>query len=248
MRKLRFFAICLLGAMAVSDQAGAQQPSRLKKAAQLIQSYRKASDTLQDAASDRLLAYCVFRQWNAGKPDRNNLKIGSGIVSGARDSIASLSGQERIDQIIVDANGNLGRMNIPVTSTMAGMFTGEIPLDTDTFRVLRQTVEYDKQNREKFENYAVAIEKFASGALVEGSAPLQKIDRINGVHGFAGLQQTVGYVQRDFMKEFNGKKMLNFGKCAGAAERVLDIEKSIQAERDALNAITTQLSLDAAEL
>jgi len=227
---------------------GAQPSARIKNVLQLIQSYRKASDALQEAASDRLLAYCVFREYNAGKQDLKNLKVSAGLTAGAREGIVRLSGQPKVDQITVGSAGNLGRTDIPVTSTMAIMFAGEIPLDTDTHRVLRQTTEYDKQNRAKFEDFAAAIEKFAAGALLEGDGPLQKIDRLGGTFGFSGLQQTVGYVQRDFKKEFDGKKMLNFGKCAGAAERVLAIEHSIQAEREALTGITHQLSLNAADL
>lgn len=250
----------LAGALLVVVPGRAEPSQRIKDVLRLIKEYRKASDTIQEAAADRRIAYCVYREWNAGKPDPKNLKLPIGVVSGARNGIAYYSGQQRIDEIVSDSMGGLAkRVDIPVASSLSYMSTMQIPLDTDTFRVLRQTAEYDRQNRTKFDNYAGGLEKLlargdggdshsqrTSGAAQ--SLPLQKISRLHGPYGFGGLAQTVGYVQRDFTKEFDGKKMLNFGKCAGAGDRVLAIGRAIQKESELIHEIVGQLQLDSGEM
>jgi hypothetical protein len=213
---------------------------RVAEAQRLVDVYRKASDQVLNNSTQKNIPYCVFRQWNAGRQDPNNIRVTQGMVSGARNGVAWLSGRDALEEIYLAEQDALNKREVVSVSGIAmGFFTGLIPLDNDTYRVLYATHEYDRQNRLKFELFADGLKKISQDLTND---PAGRMDRLGGQFGFAGLTQTVGYVSRDYVKEFNGKKMLNTGKCGGAADAVLEVGSGLRVERETLDQLVSVLN------
>ncbi len=215
--------------------------SKIKTIRALLASYRQNSDRIQVAGESQKIWYCVYNEYDPRR--KTKLRIGWQTADGARNFVA---GQHHIDQIIVSSQGKLTKNEgIPVGTAMVNIFHGLVPLDTDTYRVLRQTREYDKRNRIKFENFAGGLEKIVVDLGPSSALRAQaqgRLKRLAGTYGFGGMEQTVGYVQRDFSDEFNGKKMMNFGKCEGASALVIEIAKAIRAEWEIVSRLTVLLN------
>jgi len=221
--------------------------SKIRTIKLLIESYRKDSTRIQEASASQKISYCVYNEYDPRR--KAKLRIGWQTVNGAQNFIA---GQHHIDQIVVNSQGTFARNeHVPVGAAMVNIFHGLVPLDTDTYRVLRQTGEYDRKNLLKFENFAGGFGKIVADLGSSSSQREQaraRLKRLTGTYGFAGLEQTVGYVQRDFRDEFNGKKMLNFGKCEGVSNLVVEIAQAIQRERDSISRLVETLQEFASEL
>jgi hypothetical protein len=215
--------------------------SKVKSIKELIGSYRQSSAKIQEAGASQKIWYCVYNEYDPRR--KAKFRVGWQTVNGAQNFVA---GQHHIDQIMVDALGRFTRNErIPVGTAMVNIFHGLVPLDSDTYRVLRQTREYDKKNLAKFENFTGGFDKILSDLGTSTALRNQaraRLKRLAGTYGFAGLEQTVGYVQRDYGDEFNGKKMLNFGKCEGASDLVFTIAKAIGTERESILRLVTLLN------
>lgn len=200
-----------------------------------LANYRKASARAQATAADLKIPYCVFNEYDPSKKDKT--RVGWQTVDGVRKFISQ---SPFLDTLAADAAGVMSKhQGVPVKATLFNIFQGLVPLDTDTYRVLRQTREYDRQNLEKFELFAGGFEKVEPEAA-QGRAR-EQLRRLAGKFAFGGLDQLVEYVQRDFGREFNGKRMMNFGSCDGVADRVLETANQLRAERAALGEIVRLL-------
>ena len=247
---------CLLLILAMSARTSeAENTAKFQNLLRLTEEFRTASDRIQTEAVNQKISYCLYKVPRPENPfmPRPDWKTA--------DEVKKFATREDVVQSFIrDAEGHLSKMDgVPVGEAMVNIFSDILPLDNDSFRVLRQTREYDAQNRTKFEELSSGLDKIIAELPAPGgqdaAASLRKLQkartrilRISDNYGYGGLDQLIQYIQRDFRNEFAGRKIMNFGKCEGSANRVISIEKSLESERDSIKKMLVELNLVAAEL